>query len=240
MNNVLKSPHNASPVTFPDDLLPGGNATASSAIRLVGHDLKNKLGVMGNSVYYLNMKVGGQSDKLSRHLAILSREIEISNRTITNLMDYVAPKEPSPSAINLNMLLQGVATAGMAASEGDLICQLAPDLPLAWIDVQQVQRALENILVYVAMSLRAGDTLRIVTRGEEQAIVELIDNGPGLAPDDLDHLFDPRSSGGASSIRLALPVARRLLELNGGTWETESRLGMGTRFSVTLPLDTTP
>jgi len=66
----------------------------AETVRKVGHDLRNKLSVMRNSVYYLNMKVGGQDAKVAKHLGILGQEIETSTRTVCYLMDLCIPRSP--------------------------------------------------------------------------------------------------------------------------------------------------
>jgi K+-sensing histidine kinase KdpD len=211
-----------------------------AVIRRVGHDLRNKLGVMQNSVYYLNMKVGQQSDKLAKHLGILAHEIDVSNRTITNLMDYVAPKVPQQGPLNLNLMLQEVAQSQTEAPRFAVSTRLAPDLPLAWVDALQMRRVLENAWAYELAVLDETHLLRLVTRGTSSAVVEWIDNGPGLSLQELATLFSPCDEQGTGLLHLGLAVARSLVVANGGSWEVESRQGLGTRISMHLPVAPTP
>ena len=204
--------------------------------RLVGHDLRNKLCVMKNSLYYLEMRVGRENEKVAKHLDLLLHEIGSSNDMIMNLMDILAPKEPSVSDADLNVLLHLALHQRPAPAGVDLRLHLAPEMPLIALDAEQVSRAIENILLFEYASLREGAVLRIVTRCNGRAYIEFIDSGPGLSEDELDRLCDLHDIDGPSSLPMGLVVARRLIEKGGGSLEVESRPGVGTRFSIILPI----
>ncbi len=204
-------------------------------VRLAGHDLRNNLSVMRNATYYLNMKVGRQSDALDRHLRILSREITICNRTIECLMDLVAPKPPSPGKADVNALIRR-ALEHVSVPEGvGIETALALDLPVVELDADQLGRAVENILAYQYATMREGDTLRLVTRESETKVyAQLIDSGPGLSQEQLANLLDAERDDGLSVQRIRLLAARRLVSLNHATLAVESGAGTGTRFSLVL------
>lgn len=81
----------------------------------------------------------------------------------------------------------------------------------------------------------------VVRRAGTDAVLEVVDNGPGVAPEHLSHLFErfyradrarSRSSGGAG---LGLAIARWAVEANGGRIEVESEVHRGSRFRIVLP-----
>jgi signal transduction histidine kinase len=206
-------------------------------IRLVGHDLRNKLSVMQNSTYFLNMKVGGQNEKLAKHLGILLREINQSNRIVLNLMDLAAPKTPKPALVELNPLIQQTLEQVPPPEGAILKTMLAAELPPVQLDGEQLGRALENILLFQYAALRPGDTLRVISRAAGAKVyVELVDSGPGLAKEQVARLFELQPGEGPIALQMGLVVARQLIALNKGQLEVESRLGLGTRFSIILPL----
>ena len=206
-------------------------------IRLVGHDLRNKLSVMQNSTYFLNMKVGGQNEKLAKHLGILLREINQSNRIVLNLMDLAAPKTPKPALVELNPLIQQTLEQVPPPEGAILKTMLAAELPPVQLDREQLGRALENILLFQYAALRPGDTLRVISRAAGPKVyVELVDSGPGLAKEQVARLFELQPGEGPIALQMGLVVARQLIALNKGQLEVESRLGLGTRFSIILPL----
>jgi signal transduction histidine kinase len=206
----------------------------ASAIRLVGHDLRNKLGVMRNSVYYLNMTVGDEEGKLAKHIAILLREIAASNRIVSDLMDLIAPADPSRTETDLSVLVERVLEQNPAPPGIEMDVRLAAVLPIIKVDPQQLGHAMGNILAYEYATLRAGDALRILSHQRKRVYIEFIDSGPGLSRGELADILNMQRTDGASSLHMGLAVARHLIELNAGSWEMESRRGIGTRFSLVL------
>jgi len=206
------------------------------AVRLMGHDLRNKLGVMRNSAYYLNMKVGRQSEKLARHVGILLEQIDLGNWLVGNLMDLVAPKRPSPVETDLNALIARVLGKSPARGRAEVTPVLACDLPLVRVDAEQIGRAIENLVLCQWARLGDGEGLRVVSRADGAGVcVDLVASGPALSPEEQERLFDLEGADGPSALGVGLVVARRLAELNGATLRVESRSGLGTRFSIIMP-----
>lgn len=207
----------------------------NSLVRLMGHDLRNKLGVMQNSVYYLRMKMGQPSDKVLKHIDILLREISISNRVVIDLMDLVAPKEPQLALLDLNAMLRAALERASLPQGVELMLRLADELPLALGDAEQIAHALDNILSYESNILSEGDKLWVVSWCNRHVCLEFIASGSGLSEEELANLMAPTGAPGQHGASyVGLYVARQLVELNGGALEVKSQQGTGTRFSVTL------
>lgn len=207
-----------------------------SLVRLMGHDLRNKLGVMQNSVYYLRMKMGQPLEKVHKHIDILLREISISNRVVIDLMDLIAPKEPQLALLDLNALVRAALERASLPQGVELMLRLADELPLAVGDAEQVAHALDNILSYEGNVLSQGDKLWVVSWCNRCVCIEFIDSANGLSEEELANLMAPTGTPGQHGASyVGLYVARQLLELNGGALEVKSQQGAGTRFSVVLP-----
>jgi signal transduction histidine kinase len=160
------------------------------------------------------------------------------------------------------------ATAGLRpaliAKELSLDLALAPDLPLADADAERVGQVLRNLLNNAIMHTPPGGTIAVealsttedgrrktnvyenvvpsfVLRPSSFVLVRVRDSGVGIAPEQLELVFerffraDParaRATGGAG---LGLTIVRQLVEAHGGRVWVESTLGQGTTFSFTLP-----
>lgn len=89
------------------------------------------------------------------------------------------------------------------------------------------------------------DTVRILTRRDDSGglLISVIDNGPGIAPEDLPRVTQPFFQSAAAYVRghegagLGLPLVRSFVELHGGTLAIHSRLGEGTRIELRFPAD---
>lgn len=217
----------------------GQDVELEGVVRMVGHDLRNNLGVMGNSVYYLNMKLGAAEPKVTRHLDILAREIALTNRAIVDLIDLVAPKKPRPALIDLSALVQGVVERNLPVHSDSPAVHVAlwPERLATRGDGEQIVRAIENVLLHRYENLSDGAVLQISTKPHlGRGMVEFSDNGRACEQAELDRLVDVTTGSKQPGLHLSLVVARRLLALNGGELAMWSPANGGCRFAVTLEL----
>jgi two-component system CheB/CheR fusion protein len=126
-----------------------------------------------------------------------------------------------------------------------LSCALAPAPVFVNADATRVAQIVGNLLQNAAKFTSRGGRARVSVVAEARdAVIRVIDNGVGMAPDTVTRLFQPfmqadhtldRSKGG---LGLGLALVRGLVELHGGSIEAQSEgLGKGAEFTVRLPLD---
>ncbi|MFQ5812019.1 MAG: PAS domain-containing sensor histidine kinase [Anaerolineae bacterium] len=204
-------------------------------IRVVGHDLRNKLAVMKNSIYYLNMKLGHGDEKVQKHLKIMGREIGNANRTIANLMDFALVKESVPQKTDVKAIIAGALSQASLPDHWEATTRLADGLPPLMADAGQLQRAFTNIILEVIQGMPEGGELQIAAR-EQGDFVEVEFGVAGLIiPEgDLAEIFTPLLSAGGTNLGIA--VSKRLVEGHGGTTGVRRLVGGGTAFVVRLPL----
>jgi len=204
-------------------------------IRIVGHDLRNKLGVMKNSVYYLNMKLGSGDPKVQKHLRIMEREIANANRMVADLMDFALSKEPALQQSDVKAIVAEALSQAFLPDGWETAISLDDDLPPLMADVFQLQRAFTNIILRIVEGVPAGGKLQITAR-EQDGLVEVGFGAAGLViPDEnlVGAAAPPASAGGSS---LGMAVSKRLVEGHRGTIGVERLAREGTVFVVKLPL----
>ncbi|MEA3459278.1 MAG: ATP-binding protein [Chloroflexota bacterium] len=201
-------------------------------IRAVGHDLRNKLGVMKNSIYYLNMKLGHGDEKVQKHLKIMEREIGNANRITANLMDFALTKEPGLRKTDLKAVVAEALSQVSLPDRWEAHVHLEDELPPLMADVNQLQRAFTNIILRIIQGAPEGNKLLIAAR-EEGGFVEIEFGAAGftIPEEDLTKIFDPLASAG-----LGMAVSKRLVENHGGTIQVRSLAGEGADFTVRLPI----
>lgn len=209
----------------------------SRVVRSIGHDLRNNLCVMANSVYYINMRIGQSDERLAKHLDILKREIAASNRVLVNMVDLAAPKEPVVEPCSLNVLVQEAVNGHIVPEGVDLDLGLISGLPDVRVDPRQISHALGNILGYQYGTLVQGGTVQLSTFRQGMTVcARFADSGPGLGEEALQVLFDLEEAGGGfSALRLGLTVARHLTQLNQGRLEVVGGVSAAPQFVVCLP-----
>ncbi|MEJ2690694.1 MAG: ATP-binding protein, partial [Deltaproteobacteria bacterium] len=110
------------------------------------------------------------------------------------------------------------------------------------IDPTRLRQVLGNLVGNAMNHSRAGGRVRLGARRlEGQVELTVVDDGEGIAPEALPHVFErfyradaSRSEAGGGS-GLGLPIARSLVAAHGGTIEASSRPGEGTRITILLP-----
>jgi signal transduction histidine kinase len=119
----------------------------------------------------------------------------------------------------------------------EISVDISPSVPPVMIDKAVLARALTNIIENALHAMPAGGRLQLSGRPLTDEAVELTvsDTGVGMDRVALDRIFEPYFSTRASGTGLGLTIAKRNVELNGGTISVESERGRGTTVRITLP-----
>ena len=127
-------------------------------------------------------------------------------------------------------------------------CDLPDDLPMVEADPRRVEQVLMNLLQNAAR-YSAAELIAVRGRydGGRYVTLSVEDNGVGIAPEHLPHLFDrfyraanQREAGEGAGTGLGLAISKALVEAQGGRIWVASTPGKGTTFSFTLPVLSTP
>jgi two-component system sensor histidine kinase ChiS len=150
-----------------------------------------------------------------------------------------------PTAVNLSMSVHFVSETLLISSinkEVKIINELSPTLPLVMADESRLRQILHNLLENgLKYTDRGTVKISAESRGDELAIA-VTDTGRGIPAEALAGLFQPfvqyeeEGVGSRGGIGLGLSISKQLVELQGGQLIVESEVGMGSRFTFTLPL----
>jgi signal transduction histidine kinase len=100
-----------------------------------------------------------------------------------------------------------------------------------------IARALANIVENALHAMPGEGALTISASVDAEAVTLLIkDTGGGMDEEALSRVFEPYFSTKTTGTGLGLPIARRNVEISGGTIEVQSEKGRGTTVSVRMPL----
>ena len=103
-------------------------------------------------------------------------------------------------------------------------------------DARYLKVALLHILRNALEACNSGDWIRVETdQAEEGAIIRVMDNGPGIPPEVLEHIFEPFYSTKEGSTGLGLPYVRQIIKEHRGDIFIESTFGQGCTVTITLP-----
>ncbi|NLF03220.1 MAG: response regulator [Anaerolineales bacterium] len=116
------------------------------------------------------------------------------------------------------------------------------DLPDVHCDRTRIRQVILNLVSNAARFTSHGGITVTVGKGNQRVLVRVSDTGPGIAPQDLERIFEPFCQGSAEpwldrgGTGLGLSISRQLVQLHGGRMWVESELGVGSTFTFDLPL----
>jgi two-component system, OmpR family, sensor histidine kinase BaeS len=212
----------------------------------VAHELRHPLAVMKGR---LELMQDGKVALEPEALLPLQDEVIRLTRLVGDLRDLslaeVGGLSLSLAPVSLGELLETLMAnlEPVAAAKGiSLTAAAAPGLPAVQADPDRLRQVLVNLLANALQYTPAGGSVAVTASSSSEGVaVRISDTGPGIAPEELPHIFDrfyradksrSRATGGSG---LGLAIVRSLVELHGGRVTVESEPGKGTCFTILLP-----
>jgi len=215
-------------------------ATLGEIARQVNHDVKNGLVPIRNVFRHLVELAESDPEAVADVLAERRGTIESGIGYLEALAANYARLAPR---LDLRACDATTVVREVVAGVGDAHVRLEVDgsaaVPEIRADPLVLRRILENLIGNAVDAARAGGgqvTVTVAPAGDgERVRVEVADDGPGLAPEELARVFEDFYTTKRGGTGLGLSVARRLANDLGGSLKAESIPGEGSRFSVELP-----
>ncbi len=204
----------------------------------VGHELRNPLNVIRNCVYLINMNLEDKNlPEVEDTLKLLDVQVDISNKIVSDLLDYTRVKTPMRNIVNLNIMIQDRVSWASVPEKIKIKMDLSPESPQSFIDPDQIGRVFTNIINNALQSINGAGEVAISSAVQDGfVVVKFADNGCGISPENLGKIFEPLFTTKPKGIGLGLAISKRLIEQNNGTISVESTIGKGTTFILKLPL----
>jgi signal transduction histidine kinase len=209
----------------------------------VAHDIRNPLVSIGGFARRLKMQIQ-DDEKESRYAEIIIQEVDRLERTLENVMSYTRAygmTERKPS--RLYGLLSECAelfSEHFRKKQVELRRQFEGDIPEIWLDERQIKQAVINVLFNAGEAAGEGSEVTLSARmGETDqgdfVIIDVSDEGGGIAEGDLKKVFKPFFTTKAAGTGLGLAIALRAVTGHGGEIRVDNRRGEGVTFSIYLP-----
>ena len=207
-------------------------------VNIVGHELRNPLGVINHSVYYLNMVLADADEKVTEYLQRIEGEISTCNKIIADLLDYSRKRKLNFQEANINELLENVLTKIFLPDGVEVRQHFASELPLALADAGTLKQVFLNLVMNAIQAMPEGGKLTLTTGWRDDYVYAHVeDTGIGIPKGNLGKIFKPRFTTKPKGIGLGLAVSRDLIEEHGGRITVESEVGKGAIFTVELPIN---
>jgi two-component system sensor histidine kinase PilS (NtrC family) len=207
----------------------------------VAHEIRNPLAAISGSAELLASLELEDDD--ARLLSVIRRESHRLSRLVDDLLAFTRPRPPQMRPVDL---AQATREACHAIGTDPAVAEIAirhevrgpagGAPPRSELDPAQLSQVLWNLLRNAAEALGGKGTIVVaVTPGEEEHTIEVSDDGPGIAPEDLERIFDPFFTTKEAGTGFGLAIAHRVVEDNGGTIACRSSPGDGSTFTLRFP-----
>ncbi len=216
-------------------------ATLASGL---AHEIKNPLTAVKTFTEYLPSKKNDPQflDKFAR---IVNNEVGRIDNLVNQLLDFA-----KPAPLNLkDTVVEYLIEDTIAFLNNDfikhnisIVKQYNPnEQHLLKIDQNQFKQALLNLFLNAieAMSDDGGELIigiAVKTTASDILCISIQDTGPGIAHEDIKHIFDPFFSKKDTGTGLGLAITQGIIQEHGGKISVETQIGVGTKFKVELPL----
>jgi two-component system, NtrC family, sensor kinase len=213
----------------------------------VAHEVNNPLAYVLNNIEIAMRLLAPLGDATSDSRAALSVALEGVDRIRTIVRDLLALSRVDDVMLGpidvLAIVESTLSLASKTISERAVLTFEPHPVPLARGNVARLGQVLVNLLTNALESMPVGsrneNKLRVVVRpsSDGDAIVEVSDNGVGIAPEHVARIFEPffTTKSPQSGTGLGLAICERLVTEMGGTVSVESTPAKGSTFRVTLP-----
>ena len=211
----------------------------------IAHEIRNPLASMAGSIQILRQELPLSTDQ-SQLMDIVLRESERLNETIRSFLAFARPQRQNSTPVDIRRVVTDAARLLENSSELTEHHRIAVDVPSqeVWFDADegQLRQIVWNLATNGLRAMPNGGllTLAIGSReregGGRDVVLSVRDEGTGIAPEDLDGIFQPFRGGFSRGTGLGLSIVRRIIAEYGGEIQVSSERGTGTTVTVRFPV----
>lgn len=237
-------------IVTPGNQNPDLPLTVAEMTELAGglaHELRNPLSTMMVNLKLLAEDLGdtdAAGDDVRRRalkrVDVLRREAERLQSLFDDFLNTTGPCRLNRKPENIHELIRRVASffEPLALDHGITIEVTGDDAPfIAHVDEKLLNQAILNLVINAQEAMPGGGRLVLACHRENNsAVISVADTGVGIAPELKDRVMRPFFSTKGTGTGLGLSVARRAIIEHGGELSLDSRPGVGTTFTITIPL----
>jgi len=227
------------------------NQIKDEFMAVLSHELRTPLNAIVGWAHLLRSPGRLPPEQVTRGLEAIERNATIQTQIVSDVLDISritsGKVRLTPRRVDVRDVVTAAVDTTRLAAEArriELLSTLPPDPQIVWADADRLQQVVLNLLSNAVKFTPAhGRVEATLTARDSRIEITVRDNGIGIAPEFLPHIFDSFRQADASSSRthgglgLGLAIVKRLVELHGGQVSAQSEgEGRGTAVTVTLPV----
>ena len=210
--------------------------------RIIAHEIKNPLTPIRLSTEHLRevyQRAPEQLDRVFERCTVnILTQVEELRTIASEFSTYSAILHIDPKPGDLTSAIAELVEGYQAAPPEGVSVELETNGPIpARFDAKLLGRAVRNLLENALRASAGGGRVTVrVERQDGHARIAVLDEGPGVRPENLPRIFDPYFSTHDTGTGLGLPIARRVAEEHGGSITARNRSARGLEVVITLPV----
>jgi two-component system sensor histidine kinase PilS (NtrC family) len=213
----------------------------------IAHEIRNPLASMAGSIQVLRQELP-LSEEQAQLMDIVLRESERLNDTIRSFLAYARPQRFQIARLDIRRVLRDTALLLRNSTEVRQDHVVDVDVPSGELfyeaDENQIRQIVWNLATNGLRAMRGGGRLRLAARVEPSAgsrfgdsvVLEVTDEGVGIAPEDLEGLFQPFHGTFSRGTGLGLAIVHRIVSDYNGEILVKSAPNAGTTVTVRMPI----
>ena len=211
----------------------------------IAHELNNPLYGIMNTLELLKTEIPTDNKRRKILDMALSETIRLSD-LLRKMLSFSKPDQEERHPVNINSVLDEILLLHekqLKENDINIAVTFAEDLGLVNASKNQLRQVFLNMVANARDAMPNGGTLSVITGGDTDTIyVEVSDTGTGIREEHLDKIFDSffTTKGEVKGIGLGLSVCYGFIKDHGGDISVKSQVGIGTTFTITLPVYITP
>jgi two-component system NtrC family sensor kinase len=210
----------------------------------VAHEINNPLTAILANAQMLQRRLP-VDDELQESVDLIARAGERASQVVRNLLDFARKEEYRLVLTDVNETIQRaieLVQHELGKRAIRLIFEPDPNLPRLMASRDHLSGVWLNLLLNAVDAIDRDGTIRVGTRlSAEKLVVIITDNGSGIPPERINRIFEPfyTTKAPGRGTGLGLSVCHRVVRQHGGSIQVNSQEGVGTEFTVELPLHPT-
>lgn len=224
---------------------------------VVGHEIRNPLGVINNAIYFIKTRIGNSDPKIDKHIQIIEREVAVSNKIVGDLLGYSRTGIAKLQKYDINSIINETIEVVSVPENVKLQVDVKGEL-FALVDQNETREILVNIIDNACQSMPGGGIVKISSRktritkadldavggkrntlkfkeGAGAVMIIVTDTGVGIPRENLNKIFTPFFTTRQKGTGLGLSVVQRMIERCGGLIRVESKENKGATFIIEVP-----
>lgn len=214
----------------------------------VAHEIRNPLAAISMNLQVLQRKISATSPEMFNVQTAL-QGVERLGQIVEATLNFSRPSIAAMLPEDLNKVIKNslkMVETNLNRKTIDIELHLDDNLPHIEVDSKQMQQVLINLFSNASDAIKAKGKINVSTFVEKGvkigetnfAVISIKDSGVGISKEDMQQIFNPFFTRKPDGTGLGLPITQQIIHQHGGNIQVESEVGIGSCFSVRLPLRT--